>query len=256
MAAQASLAAMRERMGELHPDVVKAQNMVASLDRELQAATLRPQKPSGVKPENPAYINIQSQLASTTASLQSLEAARVDLKRRLAEYAKRLEATPTIEPEYLDLVRDRENSVRKYQEITSRLMEAQVSAELEVQRKGERFSLINPPELPDKPDRPNRMAILLLGVFLAVVGGVGAGMVVDNVDRTIHTADQLARAMRSIPLAVIPYLPSENEVAKLGRHRTVFGLAGLGVMLAGAVVLHLMWMPLDVLWYTILRKLG
>jgi uncharacterized protein involved in exopolysaccharide biosynthesis len=256
MAAQASLAAMRERMGELHPDVVKAQNMVASLDRELQAATLRPQKPSGVKPENPAYINIQSQLASTTASLQSLEAARVDLKRRLAEYAKRLEATPTIEPEYLDLVRDRENSVRKYQEITSRLMEAQVSAELEVQRKGERFSLINPPELPDKPDRPNRMAILLLGVFLAIVGGVGAGMVVDNVDRTIHTADQLARAMRSIPLAVIPYLPSENEVAKLGRHRTVFGLAGLGVMLAGAVVLHLMWMPLDVLWYTILRKLG
>jgi uncharacterized protein involved in exopolysaccharide biosynthesis len=256
MAAQASLAAMRERMGELHPDVVKAHNMVASLDRELQAATLQPQKPSGVKPENPAYINIQSQLASTTASLQSLETARVDLKRRLAEYAKRLEATPTIEPEYLDLVRDRENSVRKYQEITSRLMEAQVSAELEVQRKGERFSLINPPELPDKPDRPNRMAILLLGVFLAVVGGVGAGMVVDNVDRTIHTADQLARAMRSIPLAVIPYLPSENEVAKLGRHRTVFGLAGLGVMLAGAVVLHLMWMPLDVLWYTILRKLG
>jgi len=256
MAEQASLAALRERMGVLHPDVVRAQNMVASLDRELQAATVRPQKPSTVKPENPAYINIQSQLASTTASLQSLEAARVDLKRRMAEYAKRLETTPTIEPEYLDLVRDRENSVHKYQEITSRLMEAQVSAELEVQRKGERFSLINPPELPDKPDRPNRMAILLLGAFLAIVGGVGTGMVVDNVDRTIHTADQLARAMRSIPLAVIPYLPSEEEVAQLGRRRTAFGLAGLGVMLAGAVVLHLMWMPLDVLWYAILRKLG
>jgi uncharacterized protein involved in exopolysaccharide biosynthesis len=256
MAEQASLAALRERMGVLHPDVVRAQNMVASLDRELQAATVWPQKPSRVKPENPAYINIQSQLASTTASLQSLEAARVDLKRRMAEYARRLETTPTIEPEYLDLVRDRENSVRKYQEITSRLMEAQVSAELEVQRKGERFSLINPPELPDKPDRPNRMAILLLGAFLAIVGGVGTGMVVDNVDRTIHTADQLARAMRSIPLAVIPYLPSEDEIAQLGRRRTAFGLTGLGVMLAGAIVLHLMWMPLDVLWYAILRKLG
>lgn len=256
MAERASLAALRERMGVLHPDVVRAQNMVASLDRELQAATVQPQNPSRVKPENPAYINIQSQLASTTASLQSLETARVDLKRRLAEYARRLETTPTIELEYLDLVRDRENSVRKYQEITSRLMEAQVSAELEVQRKGERFSLINPPELPDKPDRPNRMAILLLGAFLALAGGVGTGIVVDNVDRTIHTADQLARAMRSIPLAVIPYLPSEDEVAQLGRRRTAFGLAGLGVMLAGAVVLHLMWMPLDVLWYAILRKLG
>ena len=256
MAERASLAALRERMGELHPDVVQAQAVVASLDREFQAATTRPQKPSTVKPENPAYINIQSQLASTTASLQSLEGARVDLKRRMAEYAKRLETTPAIEPEYQDLARDRENSVRKYQEITSRLMEAQVSAELEVQRKGERFSLINPPELPDKPDRPNRLAILLLGAFLAIAGGVGTGVAADNVDRTIHTADQLARAMRSIPLAVIPYLPSEDEVVKLGRRRTAFGLAGLGMMLVGAVVLHLTWMPLDVLWYMILRKLG
>ncbi|MDP1949333.1 MAG: Wzz/FepE/Etk N-terminal domain-containing protein [Nitrospirota bacterium] len=255
-AEQASLAALRERMEASHPDVVKTQNVVASLERELQAAIARPPKPLTVKPENPAYINIQSQLASTTASLQSLEKARVDLKQRMAEYAKRVETTPTIEPEYLDLQRDRENSVRKYQEITSRLMEAQVSGELEVQRKGERFSLINPPELPEKPDRPNRMAILLLGAFLALAGGVGTGVVADNVDRTIHTSDQLGRAMGMLPLGVIPYLPSEDEVTQLGRRRAVVGLAGLGVLVVGAVVLHLTWMPLDVLWYTIMRKLG
>ena len=255
-AEQASLAALRERMEASHPDVVKSQNVVASLERELQAAIARPPKPLTVKPENPAYINIQSQLASTTASLQSLEIARIDLKRRMAEYAKRLEATPTVEPEYLDLVRDRENSVHKYQEITSRLMEAQVSGELEVQRKGERFSLINPPELPEKPDRPNRMAILLLGAFLAVAGGVGTGVAADNVDRTIHTSEQLGRAMGMLPLGVIPYLPSEDEVTQLGRRRAVVGLAGLGVVVVAAVVLHLTWMPLDVLWYTIVRKLG
>ena len=255
-AEQASLAALRERMEASHPDVVKTQNVVASLERELQAAIARPPKPLTVKPENPAYINIQSQLASTTASLQSMEKARIDLKRRLDEFAKRVETTPTIEPEYLDLQRDRENSVRKYQEITSRLMEAQVSGELEVQRKGERFSLINPPELPEKPDRPNRMAILLLGAFLALAGGVGTGVVADNVDRTIHTSDQLGRAMGMLTLGVIPYLPSEHEVAQLGRWRAVVGLAGLGVVVVGAVVLHLAWMPLDVLWYTIMRKLG
>jgi polysaccharide biosynthesis transport protein len=256
MAERASLAALRERVGEMHPDVIRLQNVVASLERELLAAVARPSQPSTVKPENPAYINIQSQLASTTASLQSLEAARVDLKKRMAEYAKRLESTPTLEPEYLDLIRDRENSVRKYQEITSRLMEAQVSAELEVQRKGERFLLINPPELPEKPDRPNRLAILLLGAFLAIVGGLGTGVAADNVDRRIFTADQLGRVMRGVPLAVIPYLPSEGELVALGRRRAVFSLAGLGVVVAGALVLHVAWMPLDVLWFTIMRKLG
>jgi uncharacterized protein involved in exopolysaccharide biosynthesis len=256
MAERASLAALRERVGEIHPDVIRSQNVVTSLERELLAAVVRPAQPSTVKPENPAYINIQSQLASTTASLRSLEAARVDLKKRMAEYAKRLESTPTVEPEYLDLVRDRESSVRKYQEITSRLMEAQVSAELEVQRKGERFSLINPPELPEKPDRPNRLAILLLGAFLAIAGGVGTGVAADNMDRRIFTVDQLGRAMRGVPLTVIPYLPSEGEIVALGRRRAVFSLAGLGVVVAGALVLHVAWMPLDVLWFTIMRKLG
>jgi hypothetical protein len=27
-------------------------------------------------------------------------------------------------------------------------------------------------------------------------------------------------------------------------------------VVAGALVLHVAWMPLDVLWYTIMRKLG
>ena len=256
MAEQASLAALRDRMETSHPDVLRSQKIVASLERELEIATARTPKLFTVKPENPAYINIQSQLASTSASLQSMETARIDLRRRMAEYAKRLETTPTVEPEYLDLVRDRENSVHRYQEITSRLMEAQVSGELEMQRKGERFSLINPPELPEKPDRPNRIVVLLMGAFLAVVGGLGTGVIADNIDRTVHTAEQLARVMGSIPLGVIPYLPSEDEIASLGRRRAAVGLAGFGAVAIGAIVLHLTWMPLDVLWFTIVRKLG
>jgi hypothetical protein len=62
--------------------------------------------------------------------------------------------------------------------------------------------------------------------------------------------------MRSAPLAAIPYLPSEDELTTLGRRRAVFGLAGLGVLVVSAIVLHLAWMPLDVLWYTIIRKLS
>lgn len=255
-AERATLADLRERVNSSHPDVIRVQEVVASLERELQAAALRPALPPAARPENPAYINIESQLASTKESLASIEQARADLKRRKAEYTKRLESTPTIEPDYMDLLRDRENSMRKHMEITSRLMEAEVSADLEVQRKGERFSLINPPELPEKPDRPNRLVILILGAFLSVGGGIGTGVVVENLDRTIHTPEQFGRVLRGVPLAVIPYLPSERELASLGRRRMVVSFVSLGVVILGAVALHLAWKPLDVLWYALLRKLG
>lgn len=255
-AERATLADLRERMNDSHPDVIRVQEVVASLERELQAVAGRPAPPPAVKPENPAYINIQSQLASTQAMLASLESARTDLKRRMTEYAKRVEMTPTVEPGYMDLLRDRENSMRKHMEITSRLMEAQVSAELEVQRKGERFSLINPPELPAEPERPNRLAIMLLGAFLAVGGGIGTGVAVDNVDRTIHTSDHFGRVLRGLPVAVVPYLPSEQELVSLGRRRAVLGFVSLSVVVLCAVVVHVAWMPLDVLWYAVWRKLG
>lgn len=256
MAERALLDDLRGRMHVAHPDVIRAQEVVASLERELQTATDRAAVPVNLKPENPAYINIDSQLASTTASLQALEAARVELKRRMADYAKRLESTPTVEPEYLDLIRDRENSVRKHQEIASRMMEAQVSAELEVQRKGERFSLINPPELPEKPSQPNRPAILLLGAMFALFGGVGLGVVADNVDGKIYTRDQLSHAMRNVPIVAVPYLPSDREMAALSRRRVAVSLSALGAMVVVALILHLAWRPLDVVWYTILRKIG
>lgn len=256
MAARAALAEEQERLGPEHPDVRRARGVVGALERELQAATEQAVRPPKVKPENPAYINIQAQLASTTASLKALDRTRVDLKRRVEEYAKRLETTTDFEPDYLDLVRDRENSVRRHLDISARLMEAQVSADLEAQRKGERFSLIDPPELPERPDRPNRAAILLLGLFLAVAGGVGTGIAVDNMDPKIYSGEQFGRAMRAMPLAVIPYLPSEDELERLAHRRAALGIAGLGVVVFAAVVVHLAWMPLDVLWFAIWRKLG
>jgi hypothetical protein len=100
------------------------------------------------------------------------------------------------------------------------------------------------------------LAIVLLGAFLAVGGGIGAGVAMDNVDRTIHTPEQFGRVLQGATLAVIPYLPSPTEIVSLGRRRKLLGFASLGVVVLGAVVLHLVWMPLDVLWYAIWRKLG
>lgn len=253
---RAQLAALSERYGDAHPDVLRARQVVASLEEDLRRLAAQPIKPLAFKAENPAYINIQAQLASTTASIQALRISRVSLKKRAEQYASRLERMPQVEPEYLDLSRDRDGSAHKYQEIRSRLMEAQVSEGLEIQRKGERFSLIDPPDLPERSERPNRPLILFLAVLLAAAGSAGAGAAAEQLDETIRSAEQLGQAARTSPLAVIPYLPDEADLERRLHRRWVLRWSGAGAAVAVVLVSHFFLLPLDVMWYTALRKLG
>ena len=253
---QARLASFVDRYGDEHPDVIRSRQIIASLEQELQRVVAAGTQAAAIKPENPAYINIHSQLSSVTASLQSMRTSRDNMKRRIGEYVGRLERTIEIEPAYLDLSRNREESVKKHQQILSRLLEAEVSNELEIQHKGERFSLIDPPDLPEKPEKPNRPVIMFLGLILAIAGGVGSGAVLEQLDRSIRGGEHLSRLAGLPPLAVIPYVPNQDDRQRLVRQRVRVAVAGAGVVVLLIVSVLALGPPLDVVWLATLRKFG
>ncbi len=254
--ARATLATVSERLGKDHPDVVQARRTIAALEREVrQLASVPLRRPMG-RPENPAFINLQAQLNSATSSLNALRATRTAVKQRLQDYAARLERTPEMEHDYLFLTRDRDTSGQKYQDIRSRLLEAKVSEGLEVQRKGERFSLIDPPSLPEKPDKPNRPAIVLLGFILALAGGIGSGAAAESFDHSIRTPEQLAQLTQLFPLAVIPFMPNEQDLSRAVKRRRLLKGAGVGALVTILALLHVFVVPLDVLWFAALRRFG
>ena len=253
---QALLASLVDRYGADHPDVIRSRRIISSLEQELQRVLSSGVQAATVKPENPAYINIGSQLSSVSSSLRSIRKSREDIKHRVDTYASRLERTIELEPAYLDLSRSREESVRKHQEIVSRLLEAEVSKELEVQHKGERFSLIDPPDLPQKPDKPNRPVIMFLGLILAIGGGVGSGALLEQLDRSIRGGEHLGRLAGLSPLAIIPYVPNQDDLKRLIRQRIRVAVAGAGMAVALVVAVLVMGYPLDVVWFAALRKFG
>ena len=254
--ARASLATTSKRLGSEHPDVIQGRRTIEALEREVRQLKTVPLRKPMLRPENPAYINLQAQLNSATSSLNALRATRTAVKRRLEDYATRLERTPEMEPDYLFLTRDRDTSGQKYQDIRSRLLEAKVSEGLEVQRKGERFSLIDPPSLPEKPDKPNRSAIVLLGFILALAGGIGSGAAAESLDHSIRTPKQLVQLTQLSPLAVIPFMPNEQDLSRAVKRRRLLQGAGVGAFVAILALLHVFVMPLDVLWFAALRRFG
>jgi len=245
-----------EQYGDEHPDVVRTRKIIASLEREIFNLANQPTPLPQTKPENPAFIQVLIQLNSTKNEIEGSKASKERLQKKFNSYAARLERTSEIEPAYLELTRDRDNATSKYHQIRFKLFEAQVSQELEEQRKGERFSLIDPPSLPEAPASPNRPAILLLGAIVALVGGFGMGALSESMDHAIHSNGMIEDITQLPALGVIPFMPNEHTLVLYARKRKFLQWAGASSVIVLIVMGHFFWMPLDILWFVALRKLG
>lgn len=249
------LAMLLKQDGEQHPDVIRTRKVIAALEEKLKNVPPASEEPA-IKPENPAYISIQAQVASTVAELEALKSTQARLKAKGHEYADRVEQTTLNEREYMDMVRDRNNSVKKYDEIRSKLLEARVSEGLELERKGERFSLIDPPALPEKPVEPNRMAIVVLGFIFSVMGGVGYGVAAEKLDHSVRDPRRLEAIVQAPTLSVIPFIANEDDLKRQVRMKRIAFGAIAGVIAILAVAIHLFWMPWDVIWLMAARQFG
>ncbi len=256
-ALRTELAAAREKYSAEHPDVIRLVKAVAAQEEGLKNLKNKPAPESEVaknNPDNPAYLTLQAQLAGIKSEVQSLTVQREQLKTKLTDYEKRLQQTPDVERRYLVLNRDYENSVRRYQELTAKQNVAEVGQELEKERKGERFSLIDPPQLPEKPLKPNRPAIIILGFLLSIGSGLGFATVAESMDSSVRGVRGVMSVLESPPLSVIPYLPNSEDLAQAQKTRKIIITFVASSFVLLVLLAHFFWTPLDVLWFRGLRK--
>jgi uncharacterized protein involved in exopolysaccharide biosynthesis len=248
------VAQLSERYGPAHPDIVSRQSRIAALEK-LDAS--RPPKhiESSRKPENPTYITFQAQVNGLISERRALERKRQELVAKRTDYEARLMQTPQVEREYLDLSRDRENQIIRYRELKAKVMEAQVAQEMEKGAKGERFSLIDPPQLPEKPRSPDRQLIMFAGFVFAVVSGAGVAGALESVDGSVNGPRQLMRTLSVPVLSVIPYMERREDRRRRLRRRWLIFAGLVLAAVAGLAVIHFYFMPLEVLWFSLLRRL-
>lgn len=256
---QAELATNRERYGAEHPDVRRLQREIESLERELADGGRLAAAASGVAeptPDNPVYVQLKARLDATTSDLRSLQGQQAALRAKIADFEKHLSAAPQVEREYRALTRDYDIATAKYQEVQAKRQEAELARSLETGQKGERFTLIEPAVIPEEPDRPNRLAIGFLGVVLAIAGSIGTGAIAENLDTRIYGRSGVSRLTGVPPLAVIPMLENAAVRRSRLRRRILIGLGCVGLIALGALAVHLIVGPLDVLFYRAMRVLG
>ena len=111
-----------------------------------------------------------------------------------------------------------------------------MSQGLEKEQVGERFTLIDPARLPEKRLNRIRLAIRLIGLVLGVGAGVGTAVLREFADSSVHSAEQLSRAMRYPVLATIPVIDTPSDVARR-RVKTAALVAGVVILIAWSLVI-------------------
>lgn len=251
------LVTMKSRLGENHPDVVRLSKEIAALSDEIdQSKKGSSASPIALNtPQNPAVLTLKTQLDTINIEIGNLQAAQKRIKNNIESYQQKIEKAPLLEKEYSSLITDYENSKQKYNEIMSKLLEARVAKGMEETQHGERFTIIEPANLPGAPEKPDRKKVLLMGLFLACGIGGGLGFVMESMDHSIKASHELDEMAHIPVLSSIPLMETDEEKKRQQKKLIIVAAVCIAGLCMAIIAIHFLYMPLDILWLKIQKRL-
>ncbi len=249
------LVALKIRVSEHHPDMKKLRAEIAELEKQVNMNRDKPQSKKEL-PDNPAYITLSAQLSATRSDIDFIKEQIKNLEQEKKEYQKRIHATPRIEQEYNTLKIQMNTTQAKFDDLMRKIMEARIAHNLEKEQKGERFIIIDPPQLPEKPFKPNRLAIMLIGVVLGIGAGIGTASLREFSDYSVRTADALAMATSFPVLATIREIVTVKDQRRKKTRRIIQVSATTAILIGAVVIFHLFIMDLDIFWAKLMRRIA
>jgi len=123
-----------------------------------------------------------------------------------------LNLTPVREQQLTSILRDYDLAKKNYDDLYAKKTQSALATELQKNKQGEQFRLIEPPNLPSKPFAPNRLEIALGGIAAGVVLGLGLAFLAENRDTSFHSEKQL-RERFDLPVSMaIPRFSSTQDL--------------------------------------------
>lgn len=134
-----------------------------------------------------SLLNLASDQRALESRITALDGTIAGLKDQIAQLNGSAARIETLELE-------RSLAAQGYERYVQGLEQARIDEALEA---GDisNLSLVQAPFMPRLPEGPKRLFLLVVGLLLATVCAVGAGFLLELVDDSVHTPDQLAGAL-------------------------------------------------------------
>ncbi len=197
VAEQAKVSAMQKVFRGDHPDLQAERANLAELRTRLQAEVQRLQE----------SVKADYEAANRTEKL--LNESFMDQKGQMAKLQDNL-------TDFQILKRDAQANEQLYQALLARVKEANIAGTMVPSN----VAVIDPGRLPDKPFIPKTLRDLALAAVLGLTLGVGLALLLENLDDSIKSVDDLERACGLPSLGIVPLLGSNGRISLTRRGRS------------------------------------
>lgn len=169
---EGKLAELAQKLGRNHPDYQRVRAEVDTYKSELATA-------------------IATATKSVSANAGAADQRFADLDRAFAKQKARVLGLKNQREEAMLLARDVENAQRIYDAALQRYGQSR----MEAQSTNTDIAVLNPASPPADPSKPKVLRNLLLAVFFGTLLGVGAGLVIELLDRRVRSGQDIVTGL-------------------------------------------------------------
>ncbi len=240
MSLQNKLSNLLVKYTENYPEVIKVKGEMEPLQSQIDSGNLTDQETSeGTETEmstqNPLYQQLKEDLSKIKIDLAALDAKEKHLHQQVETKKAYLRDIPSEKKKLADLERERANYKGINDQLVLKLGQSEVSKQMDIQDKSDTFRIVDPAILPNKPVSPDRVMIILMGLFAGIASGLGVVFLLDSMDKSIKSLDEL-KSLNLPVLAVVPRIVTDSDKTHSRRtDRMVYSCSIVYLMVIGVV---------------------
>jgi polysaccharide chain length determinant protein (PEP-CTERM system associated) len=226
IALQAHLTALQSSYTDDYPDVIKAKNDIAALEKKI-AESETPGKASATTKgpkisTEPAQIQqLRAQLHNDDLMITAKTKEQEQIRKQIDLYQVRVQSSPAVEQQYKELTRGYQTALESYNDLQKKLDDSQQAVNLERKQEGEQFVVLDPANLPDKPSFPNRPLFAAGGFGGGRALGLGIAFFLEMKDSSFKTERDVEFALHLPVLAMVPEIvPQSTKKQKFTASRS------------------------------------
>jgi succinoglycan biosynthesis transport protein ExoP len=237
---EASIQQLKEHYSDKYPDVVRAQHRLEEVNAQLKALPPDPPVDATSDVKNGEESASAVRLELNEKEMKRLKVEQAHIQTQIAAYQAKVDAAPLREQQLVELSRNYDISKAHYQTLLDKSFNIDMAADLEQKQKGERFTVLDSAQVPEKPVKPHRKMLIPMGGMFAFGLSILAVLAKQTINPAIKTEAEL-KSMLPAGVKVIGLIPSIETVADTQWRRRWAVMASVACALLFLALVEVLW---------------